>query len=175
MSVSFTHSQHFLRYLLVDTHCENHLCPANYFGANCDILCLFTNNCAGHYTCDLVTGAKVCYPGWETSETNCATRRYTGPSPDPQCPLTLTCQNGGTCFRQGCCCAPNWYGPECNVYCEQRNDCGGHYSCTPEGQRVCNPGWNGPNCEHRYRGNDLNTRDDQCPANYDCLNGGKKM
>ena len=153
------------------TFCEISICNTGFFGPNCDMECIATDNCGGHFACAPVTGQKVCNPGWTGLESDCVIRDWRGVGPDPQCPTDRVCANGGTCFRGSCCCAPNWYGPGCTTFCAQRDDCGAHYSCNPQGQRVCNPGWTGTNCDIRtWTGVG---RDPQCPDNYDCLNGGK--
>ena len=45
-------------------------------------------------------------------------------------------------------CVDGYHGEECNVFCEERDDDGGHYSCGPHGAIVCLPGWTQPgnNC-----------------------------
>ena len=45
-------------------------------------------------------------------------------------------------------CVSGYYGPECDVFCEGRDDDGGHYSCGEEGEKVCLAGWTQPesNC-----------------------------
>ena len=47
-------------------------CGANYYGPSCDVNCLETDDCTGHYTCDPDTGAKVCKAGW--SGMDCTSR-----------------------------------------------------------------------------------------------------
>ena len=45
-------------------------------------------------------------------------------------------------------CATNFYGSSCATYCQERDDERGHYSCTPDGTRLCLTGYVDPmtNC-----------------------------
>lgn len=43
-------------------------------------------------------------------------------------------------------CLNNYYGEECNRYCKARDDKFGHYSCSENGDILCNQGWSGDYC-----------------------------
>ncbi|XP_059480709.1 neurogenic locus protein delta-like isoform X2 [Neocloeon triangulifer] len=43
-------------------------------------------------------------------------------------------------------CGPNYYGHGCELLCKPRNDEFGHYTCSPQGSIVCEPGWQGDYC-----------------------------
>lgn len=44
-------------------------------------------------------------------------------------------------------CSKNYYGPNCNHYCDPRHSVMTHYRCHPQtGAIVCQPGWKGTNC-----------------------------
>ena len=47
----------------------NVTCDRGYYGAQCDRYCVPRDNCTGHLTCNQVTGAVECLPGWTGS--NC--------------------------------------------------------------------------------------------------------
>ena len=49
-------------------------CDANYYGADCNTLCIGRDDSSGHYYCDKTTGNKVCLDGWRGQ--NCLTRKY---------------------------------------------------------------------------------------------------
>ena len=38
-------------------------------------------------------------------------------------------------------CAPDYYGPNCTIYCNARDDDHGHYGCNSHGDRYCLTGW----------------------------------
>ncbi|XP_066550496.1 delta-like protein 4 [Amia ocellicauda] len=44
-------------------------------------------------------------------------------------------------------CKENYYGERCSKKCSPRDDHFGHYTCTPEGEKSCFPGWKGEYCE----------------------------
>lgn len=46
-------------------------------------------------------------------------------------------------------CDPNYYGYHCSTHCEPRDDRHGHYTCNPDGDRICNDGWLGEFCKTR--------------------------
>ncbi|XP_040359938.1 protein jagged-1 [Ixodes scapularis] len=50
-------------------------------------------------------------------------------------------------YRVRVTCAANYYGPSCWSLCKPRDDRFGHYRCSPEGRKVCRPGWTGSTCE----------------------------
>lgn len=46
------------------------VCDPNYYTAECNVHCAKADTCDGHYTCDNVTGQKVCSPQWTGSGCN---------------------------------------------------------------------------------------------------------
>ncbi|XP_072541301.1 delta-like protein 4 [Salminus brasiliensis] len=44
-------------------------------------------------------------------------------------------------------CNENYYGDSCSKICAPRDDRFGHYTCNPDGQLSCLPGWKGEYCE----------------------------
>ncbi|XP_067683794.1 uncharacterized protein [Haliotis asinina] len=59
-------------------------------------------------------------------------------------------------------CDPDWYGSVCEIYCKAQNDESGHYTCHEHtGQKICNMGWMGDNCEQNI---------DECQAGGYCQN-----
>lgn len=46
-------------------------------------------------------------------------------------------------------CNDNYYGDTCSKICTPRDDVFGHYTCKPDGQIACLPGWKGEYCQER--------------------------
>ena len=91
------------------------------------LACNDTDTCSGHYTCDEF-GRRVCNEHW--SGDDCATRNYTGPGFDPECPeifgIRRPCING-QCFDETCCCEPGYEGLLCETDINEcdSSPCGG--------------------------------------------------
>ena len=50
-------------------------CRPNYYTTSCNVRCVQEESCyGGHYTCDQVTGEKICKPGFKDPSTNCVMR-----------------------------------------------------------------------------------------------------
>ena len=82
--------------------------------------CVAQDTCSGHYSCNNVTGSKVCSEFWTGS--NCETRIYVGTETvDPECPDVISsCRFGGSCFKKSCCCLSGFEG----AFCEKDiNEC----------------------------------------------------
>ena len=48
------------------------ICAPNYYPqGNCETFCMARNDSSGHYTCDPVTGDKICLDGYEDPTTDC--------------------------------------------------------------------------------------------------------
>lgn len=46
-------------------------------------------------------------------------------------------------------CKENYYGATCSKICAPRDDRFGHYTCSPDGEIECLPGWKGEYCQER--------------------------
>jgi hypothetical protein len=46
-------------------------CTTNYYTQNCNVRCVPQDNCEGHYTCNQLTGKKICNYGFYDPETSC--------------------------------------------------------------------------------------------------------
>lgn len=46
-------------------------------------------------------------------------------------------------------CNDNYYGDTCSKICNPRDDHFGHFTCKPDGQIACLPGWKGEYCQER--------------------------
>jgi hypothetical protein len=42
----------------------NITCDDNFYGLDCATYCKPTDDCSGHYTCQAITGSKICISGW---------------------------------------------------------------------------------------------------------------
>ncbi len=65
--------------------------------------------------------------------------------------LTVVSSSGGYSrtlqFSYQVICLPDYYGPECSVYCVPRDDSSGHYTCDEtDGTKICLPDYYGPKC-----------------------------
>ncbi|XP_033126303.1 delta-like protein 1 [Anneissia japonica] len=123
-------------------------CKTGYYGKNCITYCVSRNDERGHYTCNPVTGGKVCGEGWE------------GPNCDHdynEC-LSEPCLNNGTCDHgknhYTCVCPYGWGGHQCNLLMDPciQSPCTNSLSCHPldEGASykcTCIPGWAGKDCD----------------------------
>ena len=46
-------------------------CEANFFGPDCNTFCQGRDNSLGHFTCDPLTGNRVCLPGYRNVSADC--------------------------------------------------------------------------------------------------------
>lgn len=46
-------------------------------------------------------------------------------------------------------CNENYYGATCSKRCAPRDDRFGHFTCKPDGEEACLPGWRGEYCQER--------------------------
>ena len=44
-------------------------------------------------------------------------------------------------------CGSNFYGNSCTTFCMARDDSEGHYSCGPDGEKICLSGWSDPSTD----------------------------
>ncbi|XP_073818440.1 protein serrate-like [Musca autumnalis] len=56
-------------------------------------------------------------------------------------------RNARITYRVRVQCAATYYNTTCTTFCRPRNDQFGHYTCGPEGEKICMNGWMGDNCE----------------------------
>ncbi|XP_062576750.1 uncharacterized protein LOC134238644 [Saccostrea cucullata] len=50
-------------------------------------------------------------------------------------------------------CDENYYGSDCDINCVAEDyGCNGHYKCGVHGQKICNPGWTGKDCDVQIPG-----------------------
>ncbi|CAL1544747.1 unnamed protein product, partial [Lymnaea stagnalis] len=142
-------------------------CLGNYYGADCLTYCRPADDCSGHYSCDPVSGRRVCLPGW-TRESSCTVRAVI----DPSC----ACLNGGQCFQGECCCPTDFTGPRCEqraFYCPQIQ-CQNGGTCFEgiSGFRCsCPEMFTGEVCETMLYPNRNSVHSVPCPRST-CRNGG---
>ncbi|CAH1786729.1 unnamed protein product [Owenia fusiformis] len=130
-------------------------CPPDYYGLYCETYCKAADSCEkGHYTCDPISGAKICHEGW-TKDSECKVKS-TDPVSDPECP-SQGC-NLGFCWRGGCCCLENILGEYCDTPLDRcaSKPCLNGANCTsspPSSEYTCNcpTNFNGRNCENDKR------------------------
>ncbi|XP_022108316.1 fibropellin-1-like [Acanthaster planci] len=118
----------------VKVYCDDH-----YHGSDCSVQCVPTDDQNGHYRCDPVTGAKICYSGWEGPNCNLD---YDECQSNP-C-VNGVCVNGANRFS--CTCTNGWTGTNCDINvdecasmpCKNGGTCHDHvasFSCS------CPPGY----------------------------------
>lgn len=44
-------------------------------------------------------------------------------------------------------CEKNFFRENCSIKCVAQNECSGHYTCSQTGEKICNDGWSGENCQ----------------------------
>jgi hypothetical protein len=97
-------------------------CRTNYFTATCGVRCVPQDSCeGGHYSCNQVTGEKICNYGFSDPSTGCMKRD----SSIALCSRTDAefCSNNGFCYESyirssnvtvpTCCCKRGFGGPSC--------------------------------------------------------------
>ena len=40
------------------------MCDRFYYSDNCSVNCVPSDDCSGHYDCDVITGRRQCLKGW---------------------------------------------------------------------------------------------------------------
>ncbi|KAF6731683.1 Delta-like protein 4 [Oryzias melastigma] len=70
-------------------------------------------------------------------------------------------------------CNENYYGDTCSKICAPRDDRFGHYTCKPDGQIACLPGWKGEYCQEPICLEGCNESNGTCkqPGECDCRDG----
>uniref|UniRef100_A0A3Q3VMP4 Delta-like protein n=1 Tax=Mola mola TaxID=94237 RepID=A0A3Q3VMP4_MOLML len=65
-------------------------------------------------------------------------------------------------------CNDNYYGDTCSKICTPRDDHFGHYTCQPDGQIACLPGWKGEYCQEPICLEGCNERNANCSLPGEC-------
>ncbi|CAL1575050.1 unnamed protein product [Knipowitschia caucasica] len=65
-------------------------------------------------------------------------------------------------------CNENYYGDTCSKICTPRDDRFGHYTCKPDGQIACRPGWKGEYCQEPVCLDGCNERNGNCTVPGEC-------
>ncbi|KAM9355916.1 uncharacterized protein KZ484_013960 [Pholidichthys leucotaenia] len=65
-------------------------------------------------------------------------------------------------------CNDNYYGDTCSKICAPRDDRFGHYTCKPDGQIACLPGWKGEYCQEPICLDGCNERNGNCTLPGEC-------
>ena len=121
-------------------------CAPDYYPPSiCQIFCQPRNDSIGHFTCNQITGAKICLPKYTDNSTNCVMCQ--GNFQEPDCTECDANFQGPNCDM----CVPNYY-PQgiCVKFCQPRNDALGHFTCNPvTGDKECLPGFEDPTTDCR--------------------------
>ena len=180
------------------TECD--VCKTGWYTADCSVQCNVTETCNNHGACSDADGTcdcdphyaghscEMCKPEWYTTDCNV------------QCNTTDTCNNHGVCDSEngecicntafngsGCTdcvnansnitnncttCVDQYYGVECDVFCEASTSCLGHGVCDINGSCLCEPKWNGTKCEMCKMGWYTTDCSVYCNATETCTNRG---
>ncbi|XP_061553127.1 delta-like protein 4 isoform X2 [Phycodurus eques] len=65
-------------------------------------------------------------------------------------------------------CNDNYYGDTCSKICAARDDLFGHYTCKPDGQIACLPGWKGQYCQEPICLEGCNENNGNCTIPGEC-------
>ncbi|KAL6105874.1 dll4 [Pungitius sinensis] len=65
-------------------------------------------------------------------------------------------------------CSEHYYGDTCSKICAPRDDHFGHYTCRPDGQIACLPGWKGAYCQEPICLGGCNERNGNCTLPGEC-------
>ncbi|KAK7491942.1 hypothetical protein BaRGS_00016788, partial [Batillaria attramentaria] len=178
------------------------MCDRFYYSDNCSVNCVASDDCGGHYDCDVITGARTCLKGWGGDSCNVQL------STDHGCREDQVCQHGSTCVPYGnhseqykgknceetttcsdnpCLnegvCIPIRSGSMETFYCSCPSDRTGEFCETEEedscdaGQYTCDPVNGARVCRFGWIGPLCNVRDPEAMhdvecPNSECRNGG---
>ncbi|XP_012936519.1 uncharacterized protein LOC101859925 [Aplysia californica] len=144
-------------------------CDRFFYTDTCSVFCVPSDDCNGHYTCNMTTGEKICRDGWSGQGCNIRTSADTG------CSAADNCNSNGACVVYGnstesfyCCCDPGYTGDDCGTdinECETTT-CQNGGTCVQEAP---------PNvrcdCPQRYKGD--RCQESKTCADDPCQNGGQ--
>ncbi|CAF0877176.1 unnamed protein product [Rotaria sp. Silwood1] len=113
-------------------------CQATYYGQQCSVRCISNDDCTSSYTCDTITGIKICTPGWYGVECAFRNKSYIQPICSSN---ALTCYNDGFCHafnntNQPTCCCPFGF---TGLNCQYLSTCSINVTCLNGG--LCNPSY----------------------------------
>ncbi|CAF3380446.1 unnamed protein product [Rotaria sp. Silwood1] len=113
-------------------------CQATYYGQQCSVRCISNDDCTSSYTCDTITGTKICSPGWYGVECAFRNKSYIQPICSSN---ALTCYNDGFCHafnntNQPTCCCPFGF---TGLNCQYLSTCSINVTCLNGG--LCNPSY----------------------------------
>lgn len=138
-------------------------CDPHYFGPRCEDYCQPRDDDSGHYTCDPVTGAIICKPGWmgefcASSHDDCVVNK---------CEIGATCLDSHQSYI--CICPAGRTGQ----YCDQDTDeCSNNNICKNNGACINTFGSYSCNCTLAWTGPDCSQAVDFCMSSP-CQNGAE--
>ncbi|CAG10655.1 unnamed protein product, partial [Tetraodon nigroviridis] len=71
-------------------------------------------------------------------------------------------------YSYRCICNDNYYGDTCSKVCNPRDDHFGHFTCKPDGQIACLPGWKGEYCQEPVCYEGCSERNGNCTLPGEC-------
>ncbi|RUS79891.1 hypothetical protein EGW08_012369 [Elysia chlorotica] len=142
-------------------------CDRFFYTDTCDVNCVPSDDCLGHYTCDVTDGSKICLDGWAGEHCNISISETFNCS-------AAYCQYQGVCVQYGdrsdqvyCCCHAGYAGERCEEDVDEcaTDPCRNGGVCVqgmpPLFSCQCPTGWKGSVCE-----------EEETCADQPCQNGG---
>lgn len=133
-------------------------CNSNWYGDACNVYCEPTTTCNGHGSC--------------RNDGSCQCESFWSVNPDCSVPLCDRCENGQCVLPFTCECDTNFYGSNCDIFCESNTNCSGNGDCTQSGTCGCLSGWGEDDCSKPICDPDCNSGDCVAPDSCDCSNTG---